>query len=184
MKKLVFCIIASALCAFTMQDNSLYITRDAHVWFLSQARLENIEAHTHQGQSLINIKTGKIAFSIQVKSFEFKKELMQEHFNERYMETDKYPKATFEGSITNIGQLDLSKPGNYTGNVEGDLTMHGVTKHMKATAAIVAANGSISAKSVFKITVAEYKIEIPEQKADNIAPTLDINVEATYTPKQ
>ena len=185
MKKIVLGLMAIiALSGFAPADNAVYITREAHVWFLSKARLENIEGHSHQGQSILNTNTGEIAFSIQIKSFEFKKELMQEHFNERYMESDKYPKATFKGNITNIGSLNLEKKGTYKAIVEGDLTMHGETKHIKTTANVVSDGSSISATSVFNIALADYKIEIPAQKADNIAPNLDITIEATYKPKE
>src|SRR5579872_660904 len=98
MNKVKIMILAvTAACVFTAfkTDDSIYISHTAHVSFFSKARMENIEAHNYQGQSIINVKTGDIAFSIQIKSFEFKKQLMQDHFNERYMESDKYPKATF-----------------------------------------------------------------------------------------
>lgn len=185
MKKVLLLAVAFiALCAFTTNEGSLYISHTAHVWFLSKAKLEDIEAHNHQGQAIINSQTGEVALSLQIKSFEFKKEMMQEHFNERYMESDKFPKATFKGKITNVAQVNFAKTGTYIANVEGDMTIHGETKPMKTTVILISDGTNITAKADFRIALADYKISVPEAKVDNIASTLDIHMESDFTPKK
>ena len=96
------------------------------------------------------------------------------------MESDKYPKATFKGNITNFETIDLSKDGEYAVNVKGDLTIHGETKPIEAPGKILIKDGQISANSSFEVTVADYKIEIPSIVRDNIAKTVRIDIVVNY----
>src|SRR5690349_11240226 len=99
-------------------------SRTGHIWFFSSAPLENIEAHNYQASSALNTKTGDMAYSVLIKGFEFQKALMQTHFNENYMESEKYPNSTFKGKILDISKVNFNKKGTYPVNVEGDLTIH------------------------------------------------------------
>ena len=89
--------------------------------------------------------TGEIAFNLLVKSFEFKIALMQEHFNENYMESDKYPKASFKGKITNLDKINFKKDGVYPAEVIGDLTIHNVTKPLTAKGTLEVKGGTVTA---------------------------------------
>src|SRR5271157_4358881 len=107
-----------------------YLTKNGYIRFYSHASLEDIEAKNNQVNSALDITTGDFIFKVLMKSFEFKKALMQEHFNENYVESEKYPNANFKGKITNFSEVHFTVPGKYEANVEGDLTIHGITKHI------------------------------------------------------
>jgi polyisoprenoid-binding protein YceI len=146
----------------------------------SDAQIEKIEAHNSKATSVMDLSTGKIEFAVLIKAFQFEKALMQEHFNENYLESDKYPKATFKGVITNFESIDITKDGEYAVNVKGDLTIHGVTKEVEIPGKIIVKDGQISAKSSFEVTVADYKIEIPAVVRDNIAKVVRVDVFLNY----
>lgn len=161
-----------------------FITRNGHISFYSEAPLENIEAHNYQASSIIDTETGDIVFTLLIKGFEFEKALMQEHFNEKYLESDQFPKSTFEGVITNIDEVDLTQMGKHEVNVKGELTIHGVTKEVSSPAIIENKDGKLIAKAKFPVAVADYDVTIPSVVANNIAEVVDVTVDVTYDPYQ
>ena len=108
---------------------------------------------------------------------------MQEDFNENYMESDKYPKSTFKGIVTDIGTINLNNDGNYKMHVKGDLTIHGVTKNITASGNIIVKNGNISATTSFKVLLTDYRIKIPTIVTDKIAREIEITVNCIYEKK-
>lgn len=179
MNRIFFCLLILMVISIDVNAQK-YFTRDGEVSFFSEAPLEKIEAHNSKATSVIDISTGRMEFAILIKAFQFEKALMQEHFNENYMESDKYPKATFKGNIANFESLDLTKDGEYEVAVKGDLTIHGETKSIETPGIFVIKGGQISAISTFDVTVADYKIEIPSIVRDNIAKTVTINIAVDY----
>ena len=159
-----------------------YIDRTGKASFFSEAPLENIEAHNEQVLSLLDIEKGEVAASMLMKSFQFQKALMQEHFNEKYIESDKYPKATFKGKITDMNKVDLSKDGNYTVDVEGEITIHGETQPLKTKVNFVVKDKLISASSTFNLRVKDFKITIPTLVVKNIAEVVEVKVSFNYKP--
>lgn len=156
------------------------ITKTGHVWFYSHATLEDIEAHSHQVAAIINTAKGTIAVMIPIMSFEFKKTLMQEHFNENYMESAKYPKATFTGSINNLSEINPQKNGLYKTTVEGDLTIHNVTRHIKASGTVEVKDGKYAVKSIFNVLLKDYNVAVESRLSNNIASTIEINVDLNF----
>lgn len=154
-----------------------YLTKTGKISFFSRSPLENIEAHNSQVNSALDSKTGDFVFKVLMKSFEFEKALMQEHFNENYVESDKYPNATFKGKVVNIDKIDFTKNGSYTADVEGDLTIHGITRPVKTAGTLEVRDGKVNAKSKFSILLADYSISIPAPVADNIAKEIEITVD-------
>lgn len=157
-----------------------YISKTSHVWFFSHTPMEDIEAHNHQAVSILDPQTGDLQFSLLVKSFEFKVALMQEHFNENYMESNTFPKAGFKGKITNLDQIDFKKDGNYKVMVTGDLTIHGVAKGITTEGTIEVLNGKVSAKAKFAVAPSDYNIVIPSVVENKIAKQVDITIESKY----
>lgn len=153
-----------------------YLTKSGHIAFYSDAKLEKIEAHNYKATAALT-PAGAMEFSVLIKGFEFEKALMQEHFNENYMESDKYPKATFKGKVTNMSSVKLKEDGSYPVDVSGTLTIHGVAKSIKAKGTINVSGGKVSAKSTFNVAVADYGIKIEADKVSNIAKTIKIVVE-------
>lgn len=182
MKKILF--IAIVLLMWIGQTGLLaqekYFTRDGKVSFYSKAPVENIEAHNNAATSVLDTETGRMEYEVLIKNFLFEKSLMQEHFNENYMESDKYPKSTFKGQIVNTDEVNFQKDGTYPVNVKGKLTIHGVTNPLKTDGKIFIEDGEISAEASFKVTVADYEIEIPAVVRDNIAKVVRVDVEFDY----
>jgi hypothetical protein len=156
----------------------LYLCKNARITLFSSAPIEDIKASTSTGASVYNPSTGELAFSVSITSFQFEKSLMQEHFNSDYMESDKFPKATFKGKIQE--QVDISKDGTYPVTVTGDLTVHGVTQKRSVPGTITVKNGVISMTSEFMVKCADHHITIPSIVFHNIAESIKMNVSATY----
>ncbi|GAB1398033.1 hypothetical protein MASR1M65_28130 [Saprospiraceae bacterium] len=114
------------------------------------------------------------------RSLKFEKLMMEQHFNENYIESNKYPKAAFKGKIDNIKDINFQKNGTYKANVSGDLTMHGVTKAIKTTATITVNNGQVNATSQFSVALKDYKIKIPAMVGEKVSKNAKIMVEAHY----
>lgn len=133
--------------------------------------------------SVLNTANGELKFSVLIKNFHFKKALMEEHFNENYIESDKFPKSTFKGTITDVSKINFSKDGTYPVTVNGDLTMHGVTKKVNTAGNINISAGKITSTAVFKIALADYNISIPRVVEANISKTIEITINCLYDQK-
>jgi polyisoprenoid-binding protein YceI len=175
MKKLFFVLLAAA----ALQSNAQrYVTKTGTVDFLSKAPMETISGVNRASACLIDADKGKVDVIIQIKSFVFKQQLLQEHFNENYMESDKYPRATFSGMITNLSSINFEKDGEYKADVAGKLTIHGVTQDVKESGRIMIKNGKPTVLCSFAVLLADYKIEIPGAVKDKIAKEVKINLNA------
>jgi polyisoprenoid-binding protein YceI len=119
-----------------------------------------------------------------MKGFEFKKALMQEHFNENYVESDKYPKAEFRGQVTNNNEIAYTKDGSYNAHVKGKLTLHGQTKDVEADGKITVKSGKLVLTSKFNILMSEYDIDIPGPVQENMSDNITISVNCTLDPLQ
>jgi hypothetical protein len=159
-----------------------YYTKNGLITFYSKAPLEDIQADNNEVLSVLN-PTGELQFSLLNTGFHFEKALMQEHFNEDYMESTKYPKSTFKGKVTNLSEINFTKDGTYNTTATGDLTIHGVTNKVTATGTITVKNGVVSATSKFKIQLADYKIAIASMAKGHISETIEITVKCDYTSK-
>ena len=102
---------------------------------------------------------------------------MEEHFNENYVESDKFPSSTFVGKVTNIKDVNIAKDGTYDVVVEGKLTLHGVTNNVKTKGTLEMKQGKIAGKSKFTLALADYKISIPGAVVKSISKTIDITVD-------
>ncbi len=182
MKKFLLTLLIS-LASITATHAQTYITKNGKITFFSKTPMENIEAVNNQVVSVLDSKTGVMQFSVQVKGFLFKKALMQEHFNEEYMQSDKYPKATFKGTIAGISKVNFAKDGNYVVNVTGNLNVHGVTNKVTLPGTISIVGGKLNATATFNILLADYKIDIPKIVQDNISKSIEIKVDCNYQPK-
>lgn len=164
------------------QAQSRYFTRSGNISFFSEEIIENIEAHNKQVSSFLDVTTGKVVFSVPMKAFIFKKALMQEHFNENYIESHKFPKSTFKGAIENIKGVNLQQDGVYKVKVAGQLTLHGVAKPITADGILEVKGGRIGARSVFEVKPEDYAIEIPLLVRNHIAKIIQVKVNLFYLP--
>lgn len=171
-------IIAMLCLTGSLAQAQKWMTRTGKVSFFSSTSVENIEAFNNEAASVIDAKTGEVAFIVPVKSFKFEKALMQEHFNENYMESDKFPKAEYKGKISNIAEVNFSKEGTYNVKTSGKLTMHGVTKDVAANGTVVVKAGVATIKSKFMVAPSEYGIKVPAVTASKIASKIEITVDS------
>ncbi|HTL07888.1 MAG TPA: YceI family protein, partial [Chitinophagaceae bacterium] len=118
-----------------------------------------------------------------VKGFHFERALMEEHFNENYMESDKIPKASFKGKINNLPAVDLSKDGNYPVTAEGELTIHGITKQVRVAGNLLVKAGLPQLQAKFMVAPKDYNIKIPSLVADKIAASMNVTVDCRYEKK-
>jgi polyisoprenoid-binding protein YceI len=179
MKRLSFIILLLGL--FLAANAQKYMTKNGYIGFFSSTPIEDIKADNNQVASVIDISTGEVVFQVLIKSFKFEKALMEEHFNENYLESEKYPKSTFKGKITNLTAVDFNKPGKYDVTVEGDLNIHDVTNKVSVKGSINVVSGGIDANSKFIIVPEEYKINIPGVVRNSIAKTIEVTVAMKYS---
>jgi hypothetical protein len=151
-----------------------YTTRNGFVGFYSKTALEDIKAENNQVFAIIEPGTKKLAFSLLLKGFIFTKELMQEHFNENYVESDKYPKANFTGSYT--GDVDVTRDGIYKVIVKGELNLHNTTKPVEVPATIEVKAGHLIGTAEFKAKPEDYNISIPSLVRDKIDKEIAVKV--------
>lgn len=169
------------LTASTCLQAQKYFSKSARISFFSRAPMENISAVNKTAACLLDRQSGTIQFSVLIRAFEFPKALMQEHFNENYLESDKYPKGEFKGVILNNDQINYSAAGTYTAHVRGQLTIHGITKGIEASGTITtSALPEIS--SDFMIQLSDFNIRIPALVKDNISNNIKIMIEARLDP--
>lgn len=178
--KNLFLIFAALLFLNTAATAQKHITKNGKITFFSKTDVEDIDAVNNQAMSVINSQTGEIVFSVLINGFLFKKALMQEHFNENYMESAKYPKAIFKGTITDITKVNFKKDGIYNVTVTGDLNIHNVTNKVTVPAVIQIKGGKISANAGFIATLDDYKITVPKVVENNISKTIEIKVDCNY----
>lgn len=160
------------------QQTSSFIAKDADIAFFSKAPLEDIEAKSSLALSAMNISTGDIIFRVKNTSFQFDKKLMQEHFNENYMESEKYPITEFKGKVE--GAQKLTKDGSYTLNVSGTLQTHGVAKPYTTMVVFLVKDHIIKASANFQLKLADHKISIPSIVGKKIAEVVKVSVNALY----
>lgn len=156
-----------------------FISEKSYIKFYSSAPIEDIEAVNESASSVIDVANGDVVFAIKIKDFNFEKALMQEHFNENYMDSEKYPKSTFKGKI--VGWKN-DQEGKQEVEAKGDLTIHGITKPVTLNGTIDKSGDNIEINSVFKVKLVDYKIKIPKAVFYNIAEVIEVTVKFNYKP--
>ncbi|MCI0750522.1 MAG: YceI family protein [Flammeovirgaceae bacterium] len=169
--RLGVCIILT--CFFVNGNAQKFTTEKSQITFFSDAAIEDIAATNIKAAGLFDVSTSEIVFSVPIKDFEFEKSLMKEHFNEKYMESDKYPKSTFKGKVAGY---DVSKPGKQTATAKGTLTIHGISKEVDIPGTVQFENGKVLIDAVFKVKLADYKIKIPQLLWQNIAEEVEVKL--------
>lgn len=170
------------LCCNELHAQNVYLSKNVDMSFFSEARVENISAQSKEGTAAVNISTGEMMVKVRIKSFHFKNGLMEEHFNENYMETDKFPEAIFKGSI--IEKLDSTKVAEFPITIKGMLTVHGVQKERTLKGLAIFKDNQIILSSDFLMPVSDHNIEIPNDKISNIAQNIQVKIHATFFPKK
>lgn len=156
-----------------------YFTKTGKIRFNCTGGVEKIEALNRGVTCVLDSKTGAFQFAVLLKGFEFEKALMQEHFNENYVESDQYPRSNFTGIVENNGEVNYTRTGTYPVVVKGKLTLHGVTRDVSASGKLTIADNKVLATSEFKVLLEDYGIHIPSVVRDKIAKEAVVNVDCT-----
>jgi hypothetical protein len=175
--KIIAILFIGIISAYSVQAQK-YMTKNGNIKFYSETPIETIEATNNQVNAALDSQTGDLVFKVLIKSFQFEKALMQEHFNENYMESDKLPNSTFKGKVANLSAIDFTKEGTYEATIEGDLTIHGVTQKISEKGTFtVKAGDKVHGISKFNVKPADYEIKIPGAVVKNIAETIEVTVD-------
>lgn len=164
-----------AVSSFSASAQDRLMTRDGSVSFFSSTPVEDIEAHSEALVALLNPETGEIAFQVPIRSFHFEKALMEEHFNENYLESNKFPKATFTGTIKN---WEAVKAGTATAIAEGTLNCHGIAVDRTVEGSLVNVEGTWALDAAFDIAPDAHEIAIPKLVRNKIAENISVRVRA------
>lgn len=172
-------VLGIALLMLTLSVSAQkFKNSSSKISFLSDAPLEDIYAESKKSTSVFNATEKKIVVLMKTNTFIFKNPMMQEHFQEDYIESDKFPKATLSGDI--IGDFDVTKDGSYDVVVKGKLKIHGVEKDREIKGKIIVKNGKVSVEAKFAIKVADHGVKIPSMKIKNIAEVVEVTVNIEY----
>ncbi|MEP4535209.1 MAG: YceI family protein [Cyclobacteriaceae bacterium] len=169
------------ICLPAMSNAQRLMDRNGKVHFFSEAPLEDIEATNKQALAVLDLSNGKVAVSMLMKGFHFEKSLMEEHFNENYVESDKHPKASFSGQLEGF---DASALDNITDSLQfpasGKMSIHGVTKDVETVVTFTPEGGKISVRTQFWVKVDDYDIDIPKMVISNIAEEVLVTAQFSF----
>jgi len=175
---IIICLLISSI-RLSAQD--LYKATDGEISFFSEAPVENISAINKDVKALINAKNAEVAFIVTNVGFKFEKPLMEEHFNENYMESHKYKVSVFKGKI--VDEVDFTKDGTYEVTAKGALDIHGVTVEREIKGTLTISNGKINLTTEFDVALKDHKIKIPSVVVKNIAEVVKVTVNINFAKK-
>ena len=164
------------------QAPSKYFTRNGNITFTSDAPMEKIISLNKEVNFILDPTKNILAAKVVMKSFTFDKQAMKDHFNLDYLQTDKFPNATFEGKISGIS--DYTKSGNYDVFVEGKLTIHGITKTVKQTGKISIDKNKIKLNADFNVLLSDFNVTVPNNYVKKINNSVAIKLDGVLTPYQ
>lgn len=167
-----------AICA----SAQVYMTKAGQTSFFSETPLENISAVNQQVAVLLNSANGEIAVRMQHRAFNFPNKLMQEHYNENYMETDKYPAASFTGKINE--QIDYSRDGTYPVSASGVLDIHGVKQNRTLNGQLTVSGGRLTLSCTFDVKLADHHIQVPTLVIAKVAESISVKNRFELTLKK
>jgi len=181
MKRVIF---FSLLVIIVLQaiGQDKYITKDGYIRFYSHTIIEDITAENNEVAGIIDVINSDVLINVRMTAFRFKKKLMEEHFNENYVESEKYPKAVFKGKIVNNQDVDYKREGIYKVIVKGEMTIRGVSNEVETDGTIEITSGGLVAKTEFILKPEDYGIKIPRIVRKNIAEEMEITVDMEFKP--
>ena len=180
--KTILAILSFSMVTFSISAQDLYAVTESEIQFYSDSPLEKIEAINKKTKSFFKISTKTLMFVIPVISFKFEKPLMEEHFNENYLETEKFPTAKFSGTINE--ELDYTKNGTYDASATGKLTIHGVEQERSINGTITVKDSQLIFEGKSQIKLKDHDIDIPSIVVKNIAEVVDVTAKLVYEPKK
>lgn len=172
----LICLVALGINA----NAQIYRGDKCRIKFFSETKMENIDAENKFTKPVFNTLDGHFIIEAQQTAFEFKSAFMQEHYNENYVESEKYPTAKFDGFVTE--KIDYTIDGTYNVSIVGKLSMHGVELPRTITGTLIIKGGIITMDSKFDIKVADYKIKVPSLYVEKIAEVIQVTFHTEMAP--
>ncbi len=180
MKKMFFVFAASVLTAATIPAQ-IFVGKSCDISFFSKTSVKDISAVNTEAKPIMDTKSKQVVVKVQIQGFKFESKLMQEHFNENYMESGKYPFATFNGKINE--DVDLGKDGVYKVTVTGKLNIHNVEQERTLEGTIVVKGGEIALDTGFKVALKDHNIDRPSVVGQELAEVIDVKMKAVLVKK-
>jgi polyisoprenoid-binding protein YceI len=181
MRKLTIVFFVAIVASTNLSiAQTVFLATGGKVSFFSETKAENIDATTSSMTSVLNTSTGDIVFTVPMRTFKFKKSLMEEHFNEKYVESEKYPKSVFKARVNE--KIDWTKNGVYNITATGTFDLHGVTKEVTEKGKITINEGKILLECNFQVSLKDYNIQVPSIVSSVIADLIDVKMSCTYQP--
>lgn len=182
MKKHRIILLLAMMVCYVQVFTQVYYTKSGEIRLYSETPLEKIDPLNDKTVSVLDLERGTVSFSALIKGFTFRNALMQTHFNENYLESDKYPKAVFKAQGVDFSELILDEDGSYDVPISGTLTIRTIEKEIETIATFDIKNQVVSAAASFEVTPQEFNIEIPGLVRDKIAKTIRVEVQVLYEP--
>ncbi|HTE29449.1 MAG TPA: YceI family protein [Chryseolinea sp.] len=173
----IFLFVLGATGSLNAQQR--FFAEKSTVVFFSDGVIEDISAKSEKVTSIFDAVDGEIAYLMSIKDFQFVNKLMQVHFNEKYMETDKFPKSSFQGKISGF---NFVAGGKQQVTATGKLTIHGVSKNIEVPGTIEVDGSKLVVKSKFIIKLLDYNIKVPQIVWQNIAQQVEVSLDFVYRP--
>lgn len=175
-KPLLIAFLFATIHSYSQQR---FFAEKATVSFFSDAVVEDISATNEKVTSIFDVVNGEVAYLMSIKDFQFPNKLMQVHFNEKYMESEKYPKSSFQGTISGF---NLATTGKQEVKATGKLTIHGVTKNIEVPGTVEVNGNRLTVKSKFMVKLLDYNIKVPQIVWQNIAQQVEVTIDFLYRP--
>lgn len=182
MKKSIFLFGLVTVANFL--NAQVYSTSTGSVNFISKTKFEEFQATNKQVSAAISTEKGAIQFKVPVNSFQFEKDLMQQHFQENYMESATFPNSTFKGKLNPEKKVNFAVDGTYKVLVDGALELHGVSKDISVPGTITVKGGKITLAADFTILCSDYGVKIPKNNMNQVSNSIDISVNCELSPKK
>ncbi|CAN5224454.1 hypothetical protein BH09BAC3_BH09BAC3_20390 [soil metagenome] len=182
MKRFIFLFLFSVFAVTFAIAQPIFQTTSSTISFHAGTPVEDIDAVNTKSLSFLNSKSGEVSISIPVKDFHFKRPLMEEHFNENYLESGKYPKAEFKGKINDVEKIDFASGQKIEITVTGMLTVHGVSKERTLNVTLQSSDSKIQGETKFDVALIDHKIDRPKILFTKIAETVNVTALFTYEP--
>ncbi len=182
MKKIWISVLIVLMVSGSLWGQGKYLTSTGQIIFYSHTSLEDITAENNSVASVIDAASGEVAIIVKMTQFQFEKKMMQEHFNENYVESEKFPKATFNGKILNNAEVNYASKGMYKVLIEGELTIHGITNQVSAEGTMEILSDGLIARTKFMLNPEDYDIKIPKVVRKNISEAMEIRVKLSHQP--
>lgn len=177
-QKIIFTLIFLAVISSSYAQK--YITKTGCVYFKSRTDAIDIDGSNNKVAAMLDMENGELVAIVLIKAFELPLATADKHFNETYMESDKYPKATFKGKILDYEKFDLNSNSTQEITIQGNLDIHGTNKQITQKTMVTNNNGKLVGKCELEIEINDYGIKVPNNVKDRVAKTIEVKIELVF----